>query len=91
MEERRRHQRTRSLKGASIAFNNQSSAIDCVVKNLSGDGACLEVETSVGVPETFDLVFNQEHVQKPSRVIWRMMRRVGVVFDIARSRLASKV
>ena len=51
MEERRRHQRTRSLKGASIAFNNQSSAIDCVVKNLSDDGACLEVESSVGVPE----------------------------------------
>jgi len=42
------------------------------------------------VPETFDLVLNQEHVQKSSRVIWRMMRRVGVAFDIARSRLASK-
>jgi hypothetical protein len=90
MEERRRHQRTRSLKGASIAFNNQASAIDCVVKNLTNDGACLEIESSVGVPERFDLVFNQDHVQKPSRVIWRMMRRLGVVFDAARSRLDSK-
>jgi hypothetical protein len=90
MDERRHQSRTRSLKGASIAFNNHSSTIDCVVKNLSDDGACLEVENSVGVPETFELVLNQNHVHKPSRVIWRVLRRVGVAFGTARSRLTAK-
>ena len=80
MDERRRMQRTRTLKSARIVFNHSSSVIDCTVRNLTNLGAMLLVPDSLGVPETFDLMFDSVHVRRPCRVIWRTDTKLGVEF-----------
>jgi hypothetical protein len=50
--------RRRVLKGARIVFNNDSSTVNCVVRNMSETGALLVVESSLGVPEEFHLVLD---------------------------------
>lgn len=77
--ERRRIRRHRTLKGGSIAFNT-GARIDCRVRNLSPLGACLEVETSIGVPDKFVLVIDSEHARYDCRVVWREPKRLGVEF-----------
>jgi hypothetical protein len=43
VEQRRKRSRRRVLKGAQIVFAHRTSAIDCVVRDLSDSGACLKV------------------------------------------------
>jgi hypothetical protein len=67
------------LKAGTIAFNG--SGIDCVVRNISADGAALEVESQVGIPSEFDLVISTERSREFCRVLWRTAKRLGVVFQ----------
>ena len=46
--ERRRQARARTLKSARILFNQHHSVIDCTVRNLSPEGACLNVASGAG-------------------------------------------
>jgi hypothetical protein len=50
-----------------------------VVRNLSDRGACLKVESPVGIPDTFDLVLDNAPVRS-CRVIWRKATELGVEF-----------
>lgn len=76
--EQRRHPRQRILKAAKILFNNHYSVIDCTVRNLSSSGACLHVASSLGIPDTFDMVL--EGVTRPCRTVWRREKQLGVEF-----------
>jgi hypothetical protein len=80
MQERRVKPRHRTLKAGTIAFN-RAAGISCMVRNLSPIGACLEVESLVGVPEAFTLVVESDHVNQPCHIIWRKEKRIGVAFD----------
>jgi hypothetical protein len=80
MAERRRDLRQRTYKAARISFNDKRAAIDCVVKNLSAQGACLQVASPIGIPDAFDLVFDSDHSARPCQVIWRKERQIGVEF-----------
>lgn len=77
-QERRRTGRYPTFQGARIVGDGREP-IDCVVRNLSKTGACLQVATAVGVPERFALRY------KPGRavdchVVWRKQRLLGVEF-----------
>jgi hypothetical protein len=72
--------RTRTLKKGRIAFNQQRSTIDCTVRNLSPHGALLIVATPVGIPDSFELFIESDHVRKPARIIWRKDDRIGIAF-----------
>ena len=69
-----------TLKAGTISFNN-GAGIDCLVRNLSATGACLELESPVGVPNAFTLVISTDHLQRPCQVVWRSARRIGVKFE----------
>ncbi len=75
----RREARQRVLKRASIAFNGRKAVIDCTVRNLSSCGACLKVESPVGIPDSFDLVLGHQPVRN-CRVAWRKATQIGVEF-----------
>jgi hypothetical protein len=79
MEEQRKSPRHRALKGAKIVFN-RSTAIDCVVRNLSTTGACLEIVSPVGIPNEFTLVIPSDKLKQQCQVVWRTARRIGVSF-----------
>ena len=79
MEQQGRAPRQRTFKGGSIAFDRAAS-IDCLVRNLSATGACLEVETPVGIPDEFTLIIKPEYLRRSCRVAWRAVKRIGVRF-----------
>ncbi len=79
MEERRRVRRTRTLKSGKIVIDAESSALDCIIRNLSPRGALLLVP-SIAVPDRFELVFPSTSSRHDCRVAWRAMDRVGVEF-----------
>ena len=78
-QERRNEGRRRILKRAHIAFKGHGVTIDCVVRNLSERGACLNVESPIGIPDTFDLVIDRASVRN-CRVTWRTATQIGVEF-----------
>jgi hypothetical protein len=81
MLEQRKHPRHRTLKAGRIVFNHRFSVIDCTVRNLSDGGACLELASSVGIPESFDLTIEPDRGTRPCRVAWKSENRIGVAFQ----------
>lgn len=79
MGDKRNKQRMRTLKGGTIVFG-YASAIDCMVRNLSDAGACLEVETPVGIPDDFTLLMKPAQTKRNCHVAWRSARKIGVEF-----------
>ena len=74
-----RQVRQRVLKGAQIVFKGHEAVIDCTVRNLSDGGACFNVECSIGIPDSFDLVLDHASVRN-CRVAWRKVTQIGVKF-----------
>ncbi len=54
--------------------------IDCVVRNLSPAGACLELDCPGSLPDQFSLIIRPENVRRSCRLIWRGENRLGVRF-----------
>jgi PilZ domain len=79
--ERRHQSRSRTLKSARILLNHHQSVIDCVVRNLSETGACLKVETTFGIPDRFDVMFDVDKTIRACRLIWHRDRQIGVEFE----------
>jgi hypothetical protein len=77
---RRASPRQRRLHGAKIVLNNNSSVIDCVVRDLSPKGARLSVFSSIGIPDCFDLRIDRTGACYPSKVAWRSADQIGVMF-----------
>ena len=78
--ERRRQTRARTLKSARILFNQHHSVIDCTVRNLSAEGACLNVASAIGIPERFDVMFDADQSIRPCRMVWHKEKQLGVEF-----------
>jgi len=75
--ERRRAPRLRTFKGGSISFGS-AWAVDCIIRNLSKTGACLELQAPV--PDTVSLLIKPELLRKTCDVAWRSSGRIGVCF-----------
>jgi PilZ domain len=80
MQDRRKLARSRMLREGKILLNGHRSVIDCVVRNLSEAGACLQVASVIGIPPTFDLQIDREMTSRPCRAIWHAQNRIGVEF-----------
>jgi hypothetical protein len=78
-ERRNEARRRRVLKRAQIVFKRREAVIDCEVFNLSNLGACLKVESPIGIPDTFDLILDHAPV-RGCRVTWRKATQIGVEF-----------
>ena len=81
VEDRRQDQRRRTFKGGKIIFNDDRSAIDCVIKNLSTTGAALHVESTVGIPAEFKLLATSDNMIRSCRVAWTTQDQLGVAFE----------
>ena len=81
MDERRGGQRHRVLKGARIVFNEGRSTISCTVRNLSGSGALLRVESVLGIPDQFALVVSGD-AARCCDVVRRTANELGVAFTV---------
>lgn len=79
MIERRRAQRHRVLKGATVAFDG--IGLDCTVRNLSETGAALDFPNAVSVPRSFVLTIKSDRLVRRCHPVWSNNRRLGVAFD----------
>lgn len=62
-----------------IAFDGGRSVVDCIIKNLSKTGACLEVPVGVAWPGAFTLEVHDGETREVEAV-WSENRIVGVRF-----------
>ncbi|MCT8973332.1 PilZ domain-containing protein [Microbaculum marinisediminis] len=80
MERRNETVRRRTLKGAKIIFNNKQSTIECIARNMTGEGAKLEMPHTAEVPNAFTLVSNDGTFTRQCEVKWRKADSLGVAF-----------
>ncbi len=77
--DKRAAQRMRVLKAGMIEF--PGGAFSCMVRNLSQEGAALDVPSPIGIPDHFTLVIQTEGARLFCRSVWRKDRRIGVAFS----------
>lgn len=80
MSDARKAERVRSLLSGQVQFNNNASTLDCVIKNISGDGARLAIGDSTALPAEFDLNIPHKGRTFRARIVWRGDGMVGVEF-----------
>jgi PilZ domain len=81
MNERRTRSRAISSQPAMIAWAGVRR-VHCVVRNFSTTGARLEGALPASLPQTFELLFDDDRAQLSCRVKWRRERAVGVEFQL---------
>src|SRR5271155_5532450 len=80
-KDRRGVQRTKVLRNAKIIVPRRSPVIHCTVQNITSGGACLKLANTFGVPEQFELTFEQGRTRRLCRVVWRTNDELGVAFE----------
>jgi hypothetical protein len=78
--EQRKAIRRKHLKGALIVVGNGRSSVGCTVRDMTEDGAMLLVGSSVGLPSTFTLQFNDGSPTRGCSVVWKKLAMLGVRF-----------
>jgi len=79
MADRRSAQRLRAYKGGRIIAKRHPER-DCLVRNLSDTGACLEIDGSLVAVDEFNLIIKPENLIRICRVAWRKPQKIGVRF-----------
>jgi PilZ domain len=78
MEEKRKHPRTEINEPAYISSGG--SVMSCVVRNLSAEGAAIDIENPAFVPPRFRLVLANDSSVHECRIAWIQQKRIGVTF-----------
>ncbi|MBR1120928.1 PilZ domain-containing protein [Bradyrhizobium lablabi] len=79
MDERRKHARTEVNEPAYVSSGG--SVMRCVVRNISPEGAAIDVEQPAFVPARFRLVMaNDASNVHECRVAWIQQNRIGLTF-----------
>ena len=83
MSERRTASRQKSFLRGRIYFNNRRSAVDCLVRDISGAGARLIFPEPISMPDVVELYIPQKEQTLRAHVHWRHGPEVGVAFPKA--------
>jgi hypothetical protein len=86
MEEKRKFQRTEINEPAFISA--AGSVMRCVVRNISPEGAALDVDNPAFVPPRFQLVMANSSSPRECTLVWLQQKRIGVAF-VAPAEVAS--
>ena len=78
MEEKRKHPRTDVNERAYVSAGG--SVMSCTVRNISLEGAAIEVENAAFVPPQFRLVMASDSSVRECRIAWIQRNRIGVTF-----------
>ena len=78
--ERRKSARQKSFLQGRLYFNHGRSAIDCLVRDISHDGAKLIFSQTAAIPDVVDLYIPQKEQTLQAHVQWRSGGEVGVTF-----------
>jgi hypothetical protein len=81
MEEKRKHPRTEINEPAYVSSGG--SVMSCTVRNISPEGAAIDIENPAFVPARFRLVVASDRTVHDCRVIWIQKNRIGLAFVAA--------
>ena len=79
MPERRQVARMRLFKSAKIVLG-PSSVLDCVVRDLTNEGARITIPNALNLPKTMSVTFDNGRTCRSSRLAWRTLDEFGVEF-----------
>jgi len=80
MQDRRQSGRDKVLFGGVAEINERGSTMDCVVRNFSDRGACIEIDETAKLPEQLSLNIPRKGRSFLVQMIWRHANRVGLAF-----------
>ncbi|MGP9813984.1 PilZ domain-containing protein [Rhodopseudomonas sp. NSM] len=78
VDEKRRYPRSDVEEPAHVSFSGTS--LTCLVRNISAEGAAIDVDNAAYIPERFRLVMSVGEVRN-CRLIWIKQNRIGVTFE----------
>ena len=78
MDKRRKHQRIETNEPAYVSAGG--SVMSCVVRNISAEGAAIEVDNPAFVPARFRLVMANGAAVHDCSVAWIQQNRIGLAF-----------
>ena len=78
MEERRKSIRTEIEETAYVSSGG--SVMSCVVRNVSAEGAAIDVENPAFVPARFRLVIAKDNSVHECTIAWIRQNRIGLTF-----------
>lgn len=81
MSERRVAARSKSLLQGRVYYNNRRASLDCVIRDITSEGARLKFSGTVTVPQTFELYIPHKHEAYRAKVAWHRGEEIGVTFD----------
>jgi hypothetical protein len=79
-DERRTSTRQRTVMRGCIYYNKRSAAADCLVRDVSDNGARLELSENVVIPDLIELYIPKREETRHARVLWRHDNEVGVAY-----------
>jgi hypothetical protein len=80
MRDRRHSVRDKVLLGGVAEVNDSGSTMDCVIRNFSEEGACVEFDASAKLPDEMNLTIARKGRAFLATMIWRQANRVGLAF-----------
>jgi len=86
MPDRRQNVRDKVLYGGVAEINESGSTMDCVVRNISERGACVEFDQAARLPEKMKLTIARKGRRSfLAHLIWRQANKVGLAFRMMTS------
>ena len=79
-QERRTKPRRRTIQGAKIVYGDYRYVIDCVVRDISSEGARIRVPSVAEVPDSFLLFDGRSGDLTPAVTRWRSEGEIGLQF-----------
>jgi hypothetical protein len=80
MEEKRKYPRTEINEPAYVSSGG--SVMSCTVRNISPEGAAIDIENPGFVPGRFRLVMANDRTVHDCQVIWIQKNRIGLAFVV---------
>ena len=81
MEERRRSVRQKCRLRGRIYFYDGRKSVPCGIRDISYEGARIELLEPIDIPDAIDLYIPQKHRTMHASVRWRHGNRIGVSFS----------
>ena len=78
MEEKRKHPRTDVNEQAYVSAGG--SVMSCMLRNISAEGAAIDIDNPVFVPQQFRLVMADNSGVRECRIAWIQKNRIGLSF-----------
>jgi hypothetical protein len=78
--ERRELHRRRTYLAGKISFDASYCVVDCLIRDMSRNGARLAFSSTAIVPSHFDLLVPKHGSKLRAELIWREADQVGVAF-----------